>query len=82
MIYPDVCCNSGRRDFDLKSEFQIKSKEYKEKKTVNTEAKIHSNLLLKNIVNYFGGCNNFSCYLTNNDGFLFFTVRKITFKKS
>ena len=32
MVYPDVYCNSGRRDFHLKSEFQIKSKEYKEKK--------------------------------------------------
>lgn len=33
MVYPDVYCNSKQCGFDLKSEFQIKLKEQKDKKT-------------------------------------------------
>ena len=32
MFYPDVYCSSKWQGFDLKSEFQIKFKEYKDKK--------------------------------------------------
>ena len=36
MVYADVYCNNKRRGFDLKSEFQIKLKEYKDKKKLNS----------------------------------------------
>ena len=34
-VYPDVYCNSERCGFDLKREFQVKFKEYKDKKKLN-----------------------------------------------
>ena len=33
LVYPDVYYNSERRSFDIKNEFQIKFKEYKNKKS-------------------------------------------------